>query len=380
MARIALNSLVMFDGGGFRNAGVSRYTRSLVRGLLVRGGHDYTLFVNDTVASDPFPGVPPTRTIRTALPTSRTPVRVLYEQTLLPLHSLRSRFQLTHSFLNVSPLFSAGAQVVTIHDLSYLTAPEAHPLRRRIYLGLFSRLSALRAGAVLADSQSTKRDLVRRFGVSPDKVWVVYPGVDPDMAPASEREIEQFRARNGLPARFVLYLGTLEPRKNVDKLVRAFATLKRRGAYDGGLVLAGGRGWGSEAIDAAIEEEGVGSEVRLAGYVSREDQALWYNAAQVFVYPSAYEGFGLPVLEAMACGVPVITSSVSSMPEVVGDAAVTVPPGSVDAIAEALDALVNSVSRREELRERGLARSSRFSWEIAADKCLQAYRQVLQAR
>jgi glycosyltransferase involved in cell wall biosynthesis len=252
-------------------------------------------------------------------------------------------------------------------------------MRRRIFLRFMSQRSAAAAGSVLADSKATKADISRLFRIPNEKIWVVYPGLEPDMRPAkSEAEVKRFRVRKGLPDRFILYLGTLEPRKNVHRLVRAFGRLRRTGAYDGDLVIAGAKGWGFQAVESAIEEENLASEVHLVGYVDREEQPLWYNSAQVFAYPSAYEGFGIPALEAMACGTPVVTSSTSSLPEVVGDAGVTVEPNSVDAIADALAELVNSVSHREELRERGTARASRFSWEIAAARCLEAYEYALR--
>ena len=160
-------------------------------------------------------------------------------------------------------------------------------------------------------------------------------------------------------------------------LVRAYGQLRRAGAYDGPLVIAGAKGWGYRDIESAIEEESLADDVYLVGYVDREEQPLWYNSAQVFVYPSAYEGFGMPALEAMACGTPVVTSSTSSLPEVVGDAGVTVEPDSVEQIADALAELVNSESRRGELRERGTARASLFSWEIAAARCHEAYEYAL---
>lgn len=379
MARVGLNALVMFTGAGFRNAGPSRYTRELVRALFAVPEHEYTLFVNNSVLEDPFPQARGKSLIRTRVPTSRTAVRIAWEQAVLPVWAALERFDLVHSFLNVAPLLSPGVQVVTIHDLSFLVTPWAHPLRRQIYLGLMTRLSARRAKAVLADSRATKLDLMRYFGVDERKIWVVYPGLDQDMRPAASREdLERFRARKGLPERFILFMATLEPRKNVDRLVRAFALLRRRSGYGGELVLAGGRGWGYDRIQAAIDEEGLATHVRLAGYVPREEQPLWYNAAQAFVYPSVYEGFGMPVLEAMACGTPVITSGTSSLPEVVGEAGITIDPGSVEAMAEAMAEVVGSAGRRDELRERGLVQASRFSWEIAAKKCLEAYRYALR--
>ena len=176
-----------------------------------------------------------------------------------------------------------------------------------------------------------------------------------------EREaVEEFRGKKGLPDDYVLYLGTLEPRKNVNVLVRAFGGLRRSG-YRGELVLAGGRGWGYAAIEAAIEAEGLDGVVRFAGYVPRDEQPLWYNSAQVFVYPSAYEGFGLPVLEAMACGTPVITTTVSSLPEVAGDAGVLTTPGDSSELASALIELTQSPrAPRDVARRRPPARDQVF--------------------
>ena len=368
----------MFTSGGLRNAGVSRYTKGLTNALISSASHEYVVFANSDVGENPYESAGRAKLVRTTIPTTRTPARILWEQFALPFHAALRQLDLVHSFLNVSPLFSAAAQVLTIHDLSYLTTPWAHPLRRRIFLRFMSQRSAAAAGAIVADSKATRDDISRIFGIPDEKIRVVYPGFDPDMRPASEAQITSFRARKGLPDRFILYLGTLEPRKNIPALVRAFGRLRRAGAYDGPLVIAGAKGWGYREIEFAIEEETLAGEVHLVGYVDREEQPLWYNSAQVFVYPSAYEGFGMPALEAMACGTPVITSSTSSLPEVVGDAGVTVEPDSVEQIADALAELVNSVSRRGELRERGTARASLFSWEIAAARCLEAYEYALR--
>ena len=366
-------------GGGLRNAGVSRYTRNLTKALLAIDNNSYVIFSNSSVRDNPYKYAKNAEFVRTSLPTSRTSARVLWEQFSLPLHSALRQLDIVHSFLNVVPLLSTAAQVVTIHDLSYLTTPWAHPLQRKLFLRVMSKRSAHIAGAVLADSKATKADIANIFRVPDEKIWVVYPGLEPDMRPATSRsEIEQFRARKGLPERFILYLGTLEPRKNVDNLIRAFGRIRRSGIYDGELVIAGARGWGFQTIESTIETESLGSSVHLVGYVDRAEQPLWYDAAQVFAYPSAYEGFGMPVLEAMACGTPVVTSCVSSLPELVGDAGLTVDPNSVDGIADALARLVNSASLRDEYRERGIARASHFSWEIAAARCLKAYDYALR--
>ncbi len=362
----------MYTGSGFRNAGVSRYTRAITERLLAGEGMEFVLYVNDSVGELPFPVPAGTRLRRARLPTSRTPVRVLWEQTALPWWALRDRLDVTHSFLNVGPLAAPGAQVLTIHDLSYIVEPRAHPWRRRVYLNAMSHLAARRARVILADSKATRDDIVRHFGTDPAKIWVVYAATDQSMRPLDPDAVAAFREQKGLPEEFILYLGTLEPRKNVDVLARAFGRLRRSG-YDGGLVLAGGPGWGYGAIERAVADEGLDDAVHFAGFVPGEEQALWYNSAQVFVYPSAYEGFGLPVLEAMACGTPVVTSNASSLPEVAGDAGVLTTPGDGAELADALKGLVGSAERRADLRELGLAQAKKFSWDVAAERCRDAY-------
>ncbi len=363
----------MYTGSGFRNAGVSRYTRAIIERLVAGDGMEFVLYVNDSVGELPFAVPAATRVRRARLPTLRTAVRVLWEQTALPWWALRDRLDVTHSFLNVTPLAAPGAQVLTIHDLSYIVEPRAHPWRRRVYLNVMSRLAARRARVILADSKATRDDIVRHFGTDPRKIRVVYAATDPNMRPLDPDSVAEFREQKGLPDEFVLYLGTLEPRKNVDVLVRAFGRLRRSG-YDGELVLAGGPGWGYGAIERAVADEGLGDVVRFAGFVPGDEQALWYNSAQVFVYPSAYEGFGLPVLEAMACGTPVVTSDASSLPEVAGDAGVLTTPGDDAELAAVMMELVGAAGRRAELREKGLAQARKFSWDVAAERCREAYR------
>ncbi len=378
VARIGLNALVVYTGASFRNAGVSRYTTQLINALLrASDQHAYHVLVNDSVTAPPFGSSTRTRITRTRLPTARTSVRILWEQLVAPLHVSRGRFDLLHSFLNVVPLAAPTRHVVTVHDLSFRRVPEAHPAQRRWYLNVATRLSTRRAAAVLADSQATKRDLMEDFGVPEAKVRVVYPGTEPDFHPRPASEIQAFRATKGLDRPFVLFVGTLEPRKNVDALVRAFARMRRRGGFDGELMIAGGAGWGSLDLNRVIQESGCAEAVRLVGYVKRSELPLWYNSADLMVYPSSYEGFGIPVLEAMASGTPVITSNRSSLPEVVGNAGPTVDPRDDQHLASLMTDILASRERREAMRERGLAQAQRFQWTAAAQRCLEVYQRVL---
>jgi glycosyltransferase involved in cell wall biosynthesis len=271
--------------------------------------------------------------------------------------------------------------VLTIHDLTFVRFPERFNALKQRYLSTLTRFSARRSQQILADSLATKRDVERYFRVRPEAVHVVYPGVDGDFRPLDRgdptdvRRLVEFRRRHGLPERLVLYLGTLEPRKNVDKLVEAFALLVRRGLPHA-LVLAGGKGWNYEAIFRAVETHGLQNRVLFPGYIDRAEQPLWYNAATLFVYPSQYEGFGLPPLEAMACGVPVITSNTSSLPEVVGSAGTTVDPTNVEALAEAMAQTLSDAGRRDGLAAAGRAQAARFTWPAAAEGCVAAYRRA----
>jgi glycosyltransferase involved in cell wall biosynthesis len=225
---------------------------------------------------------------------------------------------------------------------------------------------------VLADSVATKTDLVRAYSANPAKVHVVYLGRDEALAPVHDvTALVEMRGRHGIAGRYLLYIGTLQPRKNLDRVVDAFARLADNPALaDVQLVLAGKRGWLYDALFAQVERLGLSGRVLFPGYVPASDLPALLGGALAFVFPSLYEGFGLPVLEAGACGVPVITSNTSSLPEVAGDAALLVDPYDVDAIAEAMYRLVTDDALRAELARRGLENVKRFSWEKCARETL----------
>lgn len=377
MPRVGLNALVLRTDASYRNAGPSRYTTNLVEALLAQPtGHDFTLFLNDQVRTLPFTPGTPVRILRTRAPTSRTGIRVLWEHLLAPWHIGSARLELVHSMLNVVPLAAPTQHVVTVHDLSFMRTPDAHPTHRRWYLTAATWLSARRARSVLADSQATKDDVVDLLGIDPAGVHVVYPGREAAFHPRSQAEVSEFLQGRSVSRPFVLFVGTLEPRKNVDVLVRAFGEAARRG-FQGDLVLAGGSGWATAAIDAALKESPVGGRIHRMGYVKQEDLPFWYCAADLVVYPSSYEGFGIPVLEAMASGTPVITSNRSSLPEVAGDAALIVDPRDISQLAAAMTRVLASPERRARMSERGLAQARRFDWTVAAERCLSLYQRAL---
>jgi glycosyltransferase involved in cell wall biosynthesis len=368
-AHVALNAQLLFGPASYRSAGIHHYIDRLLR-YLPAAAPDlrYTVFVG---AGQPH--MPGATIRRTALPTARPWARILWEQCVQPLELVRLRPDLLHSLAFVSPLRSPCPTVVTVYDLSFKLTPDHFPAAQRLYLSAFTARSCHRARRVVAISESTRSDLVRLFGVPRNKVDVAYPGVDPAFRPLPAAEVDPFRSQNKLPERFILYLGTLEPRKNVDSLIRAFVQLRR--AQPGlHLVLAGARGWWYQDLFRLVQELGMADVVLFPGFVPEAELPLWYNAAAAFAYPSSYEGFGLPVAEALACGRPVVTTTVSSLPEAGGDAAVLVPPADVEALAEALERALRLTP--EELA-RGPAHAAYFTWGETAAQTAATYRLAL---
>ncbi|HOU23063.1 MAG TPA: glycosyltransferase family 1 protein [Anaerolineae bacterium] len=371
--RIGINAHLLGSGEGYRRAGVSRYIAELLGHLEEADPEgDYVLFLPA--------GSSLRLTHQTRVSTRRTegPARrVLWEQLELPRAAQREHLALLHSPVNVQPLLLPCQGVVTVMDLSFLVYPRSFRPQQRLYQTVFTRVSAQRAAQVIAISLQTAQDLVRRCGTNASKIAVIYPGVDSSFRPAEPAAIQAFRQRRGLPERFILHVGTLEPRKNLPVLLRAFD--RARSSLPAGckLVLAGGKGWLYEPILRTIEELQLESEVILRGFVPDEELPLWYNCADVFVYPSLYEGFGLPVLEAMACGCPVMAARSSSLPEVVGDAGLLLTQHQPEVWAEELVRVCSNATMRAELRELGLERARQFSWTKMARETVRVYREVL---
>jgi len=285
---------------------------------------------------------------------------------------------------HVLPLLHPHRSVVTVHDLGFLYHPEAHTLSQNLYLRWSTRHNARAATRILADSQATRRDLVRYYPIPDSKIAVVYPGRDETLAPVTDPALlSDVRARYGLAGPFLLYVGTLHPRKNLVRLVQAFGSLLRS-STDGArspmaelqLVLAGQKGWLYDDILDQVRRLGLSDRVVLTGYVPDDDLPALLSGALAFVFPSLYEGFGLPLLEAMACGTPIICSNAASLPEVAGDAALLVDPTDTDALAEALARLVADEGLRRELVDRGFRQMRRFSWRRCAEETLAILEEV----
>ena len=306
---------------------------------------------------------------------------VIRSLTLVPAALRRLGVDVFHGMDHVGiPLVGRSCRyVVTVHDVIPLILPETFTPRHRLVVRLALARVRRRADLVVVPSHAVKRDVVRRVGLPEDRVVVTHEGCEPRFRPVrSDAARRDVAARYGLPPRYVLAVGTLEPRKNLTTLLEAFARLRRDGEVDADLrlVLAGARGWLDEPIFATVRSLGLEDAVRFTGFVDDADLPAVYSGAALFVFPSLREGFGLPLLEAMACGVPVVTSNISSMPEVAGDAAMLVDPRDADGLAAAIARVLRDEALRDRLREAGIARSRQFSWEATARRTLDAYASV----
>ncbi len=344
-----------------RRTGTERYALALLRALLaLESPHTFVLYFRDEPPSDLLPGGP--NVIHRVIPFPRLWTHVRFAAALWA-----ERPDVTFVPAHALPMVFPGRAVVTVHDLGYHFFPEAHPAWPRRYLEWSTPRSARRASIVLADSAATKHDLVEVYGIPPAKVRVVYPGVDETLCRVSDPdELARVREKYGLPPRYLLFLGTLQPRKNIARLAQAYAASGLHEAGTG-LVLAGARGWlYNPAWIAGI------AGVYESGYVDEADVAALYSAAMALVFPSLYEGFGFPVVEAMRCGTPVITSDTSSLAELAGEAALTVDPLDVAALAAAMRRVVDDAALRARMAEMGYAQAARFTWARAAQAALEA--------
>jgi glycosyltransferase involved in cell wall biosynthesis len=379
---IAINAQLVSFSKTYRNAGVSRYTYTLLLGLSQGSGSQrYTAFIPDGEAeaalASPL-GADPSRLalVPAGGGRGRSPLRrIWWEQGVLPKELQKRGVQVFHSPVNVLPERLGCASVVTVHDLAFIRYPQYFRATRRIYQRAFTSRSVRRATRVIAVSEATKRDLVEYFHITPDVVSVVYPVVDDDFRPCVDLErLRAFRALHRLPERYILFLGTLEPRKNITGLLEGYARLRRLDAQAPALVLAGARGWYFDDIYTRVRALALEPYITFAGYVSREEQPLWYSASELFVYPSVYEGFGIPVAEALACGIPTITSNVSSLPEAAGTVALQVNPEDTEALACAMQGSLAD----QTAHPRALAEGPRWAERFSRLRAASAYAQIYQ--
>jgi glycosyltransferase involved in cell wall biosynthesis len=357
-------------------AGNETYAANLVEALAeIDRENSYTVYVTREEAARRFGGRWANVGVRRTMPHTplvRIPLTLSAELRRRPVDLLHVQY--------TAPPLAPCPVVATIHDLSFEHIPETFKRRSRVQLRLTVRATARRAAHVIAPSEHTRRDLVETYGLDPARVTAIPLAVAPRFRPVADAgEVERVKKHHGIAGEYVLAVGSIQPRKNLARLVRAYSALRRgRGRSNlPQLVLVGKQAWLYGDTLTAIEEEGLGDSVVLTGYVSEGDLPALYTGALCFAYPSFYEGFGLPPLEAMSCGAPVLTGNLTSLPEVVGDAGLMVDPFDGGAIASALARLIDDDALRASLRERGLRRARSFDWRDTARMTLQVYRRVM---
>ena len=356
-------------------AGAGNYIFNLVRAIAeVDGINSYVVFARPQLIDEWGIRQPNFRFHANEL--RHRPLRLLWEQTVLPVLARRHRLDVLHSPHYTFPMLSSARRVVTILDMTFYLYPQVHSFVKRLFFKRMIRLAVRYADRIITISESTASDLFRLVGGEglPEKTHAVPLAVDSRFRLIQDEAAVAIACRRlGLePRRFLLYVGVLEPRKNLPVLLRAF----RRARDEGNrlaLAIVGNRGWKFASIFATVQELGLEKDVIFTGYVSDADLPYVYNGAALFVYPSLYEGFGLPVLEALSCGTPLITSNVSSMPEIVGDAGLLIPPSDETRLADAIREVLSDPALAASLSEKGRERAARFSWSRTARETIAVY-------
>ncbi|MEP6775842.1 MAG: glycosyltransferase family 1 protein [Chloroflexota bacterium] len=371
---IGINAHLLAFTGNYRQAGLSRYVYEvLTRMPPLRPTARFTALTGNGPIPRDFPRFPNLSLARSHFPSGRAPVRIAWEQLVMPFAAARLGIDLLFCPVNVRPVLSMCPAVITIHDLIFLRHPKAfHPLKR-LYLTALTGWSARHAAHVIAVSEATRQDVINLLGVDPRRVTTVHNGVGTRFAPVSTAEKTAFRKAKGIDGRTILYIGTLEPRKNITTLLAAFSHMIDHPDFnDVTLLIGGSKGWYYDEIYATAERLGLSAagRVRWLDRVPDEDLPLWYNIANVCAYPSIYEGFGLPPLEAMACGTPVVVSNTSALPEVVGTAGLLLDPNDVPAWTGALAEVLGSSDVAQSMSAAGLQQARLFSWDRTASETL----------
>lgn len=353
-----------------QGSGVRRYILSLIQALVtIDQKNKYVIYYDQ----ESYLGTNPDA-IERAL---KMPTRLLWDYVALPLAVRRDGIDVLLCTRNVIPLFVNCKSVVTVHDLTHLMYPRYYNLMNSLYMNLGIRWSMRKSNAIIAVSKNTKADLVSKLGANTAKIHCVYEAMDENYHLIEDRtRLEVVRDKYNLPPEFILSVAGLQPRKNLPNLIKAFCLAKERPEVTHKLVMIGAPLWQHSAIFDEIRASPVISEIVWLKFVPEEDLPAIYNLANLFVYPSLYEGFGLPLLEAMACGCPVVCSNSSSLPEVAGDAAILIDPTSAEQLADGIYRVLVDDNLRQDLTKKGLKRSSQFSWEKAARETLEVLEEV----
>ncbi|HEY4715606.1 MAG TPA: glycosyltransferase family 1 protein [bacterium] len=381
--RIAIDA--RFASG--KTAGVGRYTLNLISSL-IRGLDKDELFIfcNETPNESAGDRI---NYLMTSITPEMHPAGELWQNIVLPLRLKKNHMDIFHSPAFFLPIFTPGSKkIVTIHDLAVFKFPQAFPCNFAKYLQFMVRLSTRVADRIIADSITVKNDLVDLLKIKKEKISVIHAGIDnvfakqninpprPPLSRGGKERISNFKENRNLTKGFILYAGTIEPRKNLINLIRAFSIFKERGSKQK-LVIAGKKGWLYEKSIEEAKNSRFADDIIFTEYIPDEELRLYYSACDVFVYPSIYEGFGLPPLEAMACGAPAVVSDIPVFREVLGEAAVFVDTGNPENIAEGIHKVLDGIKLRETIIAKGRERVKSYSWKKAAEETLKLYEEVL---
>ena len=364
-----------------QGAGIGRLVRDLISALAqVDTSTEYKLFVSGATKQS-LPAAPASNF--TWKPTRINPrwlARIWHRTQLpLPVETFTGQVDLFHATdFTLPPSLSKTKTIVTVHDLSFVRVPDAASQKLKRYLDVVVPRSVHKANHVIADSQATKDDLIEFYNIPSDKITVLLSGVD-----SGYQKIKQFvslmtiRNKYNIPnTPYIFCVGTIQPRKNYSRTIKALKILRDEG-YELDFVIAGGKGWLEDEMYQTIKDTGLENHVHLIGFADDEDLPALYSGAECVAFPSLYEGFGFPVLEGMACETPVVTSNLSSLPEVAGDAALLVDPYDIEAIADAIKRILDDSELRQTLIKRGINQASKFTWESSARQLCQIYNDVL---
>lgn len=370
---VGINAHLLAGEAGYRRAGIHQYIAQVLRHLPREEDEPaYTVY---TKYESDFLQQPGITAVSTRVPTESRLFRIVWEQLIWPWQNWRNQIDLLHSMAFVLPLMATKPAIVTIYDLSFLHFPDNFPAAQRFYLTSQTRRSAKKAKRIITISQSAKQDVHQFFNIPLHKIDVVYPGVDSMYCCLPEDEVAAFKEKRGINGRFILHLGTLQPRKNIPLLLEAFAQLADPTLK---LILVGGKGWMFDAIFERVRSLDLVDRVIFTGYAPDDELPLWYNAADLFVLPSQYEGFGMPIVDAMACGTPVIAANNSSLPEAIGQAGMLFAPNSVADLAERMANVLYNAEISDKMRQLGMEHARTFSWEQAGRETAVIYQKVLQ--
>ncbi|MFH1369566.1 MAG: glycosyltransferase family 1 protein [Elusimicrobiota bacterium] len=355
--------------------GIENYLSQIISNLKrIDSKNEYVLFFG---SDKPVPGGFPSDNFAVDVPKFKTNSqlkRLFWEHFYLPSAITRNKIDVFHEPSFIAPMFKKCPTVITIHDLAFIIHPECFTFKNVLYFKAMMKRSIESSDYVIAVSESTKNDIINRFKVSPEKVKMIHSGVNEYFHRIEDKKaIKPVLEKYGITRDFILNVSLISPRKNLLNLLKSFKLMREKKSVDYQLVITGAKGWLYEDIFKAVSDLSLQKDVVFTGYVSDSELLCLYNSAKIFAYPSVYEGFGFPALEAMACGCPVVASNTSSLPEICGDAALLVEPADLDELSDALYRMLTDSKLREDMIKRGFVRITKFSWRNTAKETLSLY-------